>query len=64
MNIQKATIILSSTETDKVYLHTNLPSPCPNLSKQNLTLLFNVEKDKGVEYVKKHFNIEPEVVKG
>lgn len=64
MKFTKALVILSSV-ADKVMLETDLPCPyvvgfMPN--QQPLTMSFDVTYDKGIEYVRGHFDLEPEVI--
>ena len=62
MNITHIIVLLTSS-TDTVFVHTDLPSPYPpDVSTENAMLKFEVSHNKGVEYVKKHFGIEPEVI--
>lgn len=61
MNIMKATVILRNT-TDKIFLTTDLPSALPKVTQDNLCVSFEAEYDTGIEYVRKEFNIEPEVI--
>jgi hypothetical protein len=62
IKIEKATVVLN-VGADHCMLHTNLPSPFPKVTEQNLILEFSTEYDKGVEYVRKVFGIEPEIIK-
>lgn len=48
--------IIHSRDADVVVLETDLPSPVPNLSLQNLTLRFDVAQHGGEEYVQKYFS--------
>jgi hypothetical protein len=59
--ITRAVIILQSYSADSVSLETTIPDPRWPYTG-NLCLKFEVAKDDGVEFVKKHFNIEPEIV--
>lgn len=58
--VQSAQVLLG-LGPDRVSVETLLPSPDPNDSHE-LRMDFQVEKDKGVEYVRKHFKIEPTVI--
>lgn len=58
MNITSATVVLGKY-CDHVFLYTNLPPPLP--FNRNLVLQFDTSYDTGIEYVKTHFSIEPEV---
>jgi hypothetical protein len=59
MKILKATVILSRV-ADQVLIETDLPSPFGN--KYPLSLRFETTYDKGAEYVRNNFGIEPEVI--
>ena len=62
LHIKKA-VVLITDGTDKVSLHTTLPSPYPKeVSTQDLVIDFDTTKSKGVDYVRKHFGIEPDVI--
>ena len=57
MKITKAVILTRKYGTDKVILHTDLPSPFPpSVSQQSLFIEFDVQQGKGLEYVEKHFS--------
>lgn len=59
INITKATVVLTEG-TDNVYLHTDLPEPF--MYEGNCRFAFSVTHNKGVDYVRTHFGIEPEIV--
>jgi len=62
LNIQKITVFLTHG-TDKVHVITNLPSPFSvEVDNSNLILEFQVTSDKGEEYIKRVFNIVPQVI--
>lgn len=62
IHIEKA-VVLITNGTDKVSLHTTLPSPYPpEVTTQNLIIDFDTRKGAGVDYVREHFGIEPEVI--
>lgn len=61
IGITKATVLLSFG-ADKVTLETEFPSPYPKISNQFLSLNFETEKDKAIEYIRKYFGLEPEVI--
>jgi len=61
MEILEATVLVG-IGTDNVRLLTNLPQPIWPFDG-NLTMQFEVAKGDGVEYVSKHFKLEPEVIK-
>lgn len=54
MTIDRATIILSD-HMDTVVLHTDKPSSVPNVTKENLDVMFYAAYDGGEEYVKLNF---------
>lgn len=63
MNIEitKAVIILSDG-MDKIIMYTNFPSPFnPNFSNEKLSLKFDATKDTGIDYIKKHFNVDTQI---
>jgi hypothetical protein len=64
INISKITVQLTNA-TDKVYVKTDLP--CPFVkdaipSQPPLDFYFDTTRDTGIEYVKKVFGIEPEII--
>ena len=62
LHIKKA-VVLITDGTDKVSLHTTLPSPYPpEVTTQDLMIDFDTKKGAGVDYVRKHFGIDPEVI--
>lgn len=61
-NITGATVLIREHGTDKVFLYTDLPSTCPGVTNQPAVLQLDVEADRGVEYVKTHFGLEPKVI--
>lgn len=61
MKITGASVVLQNNHADIVSLKTDLPSPTPGDS-QCLDLQFRATIDTGVDYVRKHFGLEPEVV--
>jgi hypothetical protein len=54
--------VLLSDGADKVFINTTLPSSMPKVSQQCLSMDFQTEIDTGIEYVRHHFGIEPEVI--
>lgn len=59
----KRIVVLITDGTDRVSIHTDLPSPYPpEVSDQNLMIDFNTRKGAGIDYVREHFGIEPEVI--
>lgn len=61
MKIIGSSVILQDCQADIVSLKTDLPSPIQG-DTQCLDLQFRSSIDTGVEYVRKHFGIEPEVI--
>ena len=62
MKIISVTIMKSLYCNDMVRLRTNLPPAIPNVVKgSNLVMSFEVEKDKGEEYLKEHFELTEDV---
>ncbi len=61
--IIKIQVLIQKHFADRVTIYTSLPSPMPNAGcVDNLSLTFDVEKDHGVEYVKKIFGVNPKVI--
>lgn len=61
--ITKIQVIIQKHFADRVTIYTSLPSPMPNAGcVDNLSLTFDVEKDHGVEYVKKIFGVNPKII--
>lgn len=54
-------MVLFGQGADLVYLTTDKPSPFP-MYNDPLTLSFECTAGTGEEYVKKHFNLSPEMV--
>jgi hypothetical protein len=62
IHIKKITVLLSYG-TDKVYIDTDLPSPFPiSVSNDFLSLCFDVQANRGKEYVEKNFKIIPKII--
>lgn len=62
IHIEKV-VVLITDGTDSVSIHTDLPSPYPpEVSDQNLMIDFKTRKGAGIDYVREHFGIEPEVI--
>jgi hypothetical protein len=65
MKPSKALVQLSEGP-DHVTLWVDLPDPFasqdPRLAQTTLSVNFQTGADRGVEYVKQHFNLEPEVI--
>lgn len=60
--ITKATVVLRD-ETDHISLYTDLPPPFPpELDRSPLCLTFDTTYGTGIEYVRKNFSMEPEVI--
>jgi hypothetical protein len=63
INIKKIVVLKTSDGTDHVFVHTqSLLPPIPKLDSRPLVLSFITEKNHGVEYVRKVFGVEPEVI--
>jgi len=64
LNITKITVLIAPGRGDYVSILTDLPSPFPKeVDSTPLSIRFDAPKGKGVEYVREHFGIEPEVIK-
>lgn len=61
LKITRATVLLN-VGADCCILWTDLPSSMPKVTEQNLSLRFDAEYDKGAEYIRNTFGIEPEVI--
>lgn len=61
LSISKATVLLGNG-TDLIILTTNLPSPMPCIDSSPAKLELRTQKDCGIDYVRKNFGIEPEVL--
>lgn len=64
MKITKAMVLLTSA-CDKVFLYTDFPCPYVRAflpSQEPLMVSFDATYDTGIEYVRKNFGIEPEIV--
>lgn len=56
MNITRITVLLVDSATDRVTVHTDFPCPFPpSFDTKPLSLHFDVECGKGIEYVRKNF---------
>jgi hypothetical protein len=55
-------VIVCGSGPDYVFLHTTNLSPCPNLSKESLSLDFEVAAGDGFRYVTEHLGIDPSLV--
>jgi len=64
MKIIKAIVLQDDSGPDYVYLHTDLPDPFPKMqaSMGFLVITFQVEAETGISYVRKNFDLDPEVV--
>jgi hypothetical protein len=64
MKIIHASVVIHSGHPDQVCLATDLPSPfnSDKGSGEPLFLHFDTSRKKGVEYVKEHFRLEPEII--
>lgn len=63
LNVFRVLVLIRGGHTDEVFIDTNLPGSFPKeVDKANLTLRFEVQKGKGIQYVRDNFGIEPEVL--
>ena len=62
LKITKVVVLLLPNRTDQVILHTEFPSPFPLVHNDPMHASFEVQKDKGIEYVRSFFGMEPEVI--
>ena len=60
--IQKVTVVEGYMGPDRIIIWTSLPPPWPPITDQPLTLDFKAAVGTGVEYIRKNFGIEPEVI--
>jgi hypothetical protein len=60
-NIVKIVVLLTDG-ADSISVHIDSPSPMPKVSKDKLSMDFRAEANTGVDYVKRVFGIEPEVI--
>jgi len=51
-------LVVGSLGRDIIFLHTNIPDPLQN---EKLVLKFETNLNEGYDFVKKYFNIEPEI---
>jgi hypothetical protein len=61
LEIKKILILRSKGSTDKIILHTNLPDPCWPY-EGNASLEMSAAHGSGVDFARRMFNIEPEVI--
>jgi len=61
MNIVKAKVGVDFYGPDYIYLYTDLPSTMPEVTKENLIAKVTAASGTGIQYVRDHFGIEPEV---
>lgn len=64
MKILNVTVVIRSGYNDNISMETDLPSPylCDRDTDAKLFLGFDCAKGRGIEYVRAHFGIEPEVI--
>jgi hypothetical protein len=56
LGIKKVTVLTELPGTDRVTIHTDLPSPFPiGVGNDYLIMDFEVQKGKGITYVKNNF---------
>lgn len=59
----KKIVVMIIDGTDRVSIYTDLPSPYPaEISTDDLEIDFQTRKGSGVDYVREHFGIEPEIL--
>ena len=59
----KKIIVTITDKTDRVSILTDMPSPYPTeVDDQDLSIDFATKKNSGVDYVREHFGIEPEII--
>lgn len=63
LHVHHITVICRVVSTDRVCIHTTLPSPFPpEVDDAPAVLTLEVQKGKGAQYVRDNFRIEPRVV--
>lgn len=63
MLITRVSVVLRDNAADLISVYTDFPSPFPpTVDDSPLSLTFQAAKGTGVEYVRKNFGIEPEVI--
>ena len=60
MRIISATVFIFESRMDSICLMTDLPGAAA--FEKNLTLLFFAPKNTGADYVRKHFDLEPNII--
>lgn len=63
IEIKEASVLLTRNGSDLVSLYIDLPSAIYPYD-EGLALDFKAARGTGVEYVRKHFGIEPKVIQG
>ena len=59
----KKIVVMITDGTDRVTIHTDLPCPYPPvISTDDLMIDFATSKGRGVDYVREHFGMEPEIL--
>jgi len=62
IGVRKISVLISHG-TDTVFIHTTCPCPFPpSVSEDPMTMKFEVQKGKGIQYVRDVFDVEPEVI--
>lgn len=62
LKVNKAVVVLAAG-TDTVFLHTDFPSPfSPDVDDTPLAFSFSAPRNKGADYVRETFGIEPEII--
>jgi hypothetical protein len=62
VNVIRINLLLSRDGADSVTLFTDLPSPMPYVSEQNMCASFLTTRDKGAEYISTNFPGIPVVI--
>ncbi len=62
MQVKSATVIRERSGTDHIMLHTDIPNPIWPYNDY-LTVKFEAARGNGPEYVRRYFDIEPQVIK-
>ena len=59
----KKIVVMLTDGTDRVSIYTDLPSPYPvEVSDKDLVIEFQTKINSGVDYVREHFDYEPEIL--
>lgn len=59
----KKIVVMLTNGTDRVSIYTDLPNPYPSeVSDEDLVIDFRTKINSGVDYVREHFDYEPEML--